>query len=294
MSDELIARLLAFDLTPDNGQDLDALIRGVNNLAPTNSNFDGLFRFLERSSYDYNLDDYCWGILHTLERLPGYEASLIESVRRNPSDWNLRMVMRIFNSLQEKGDVAAKSEWIKLLEIALVNPIASRMAQKEIAKSLEKHTGQDYTLPSIEPYHLPPDIPDPLLLLGKNRNDPAVQDYFRQCGGGEKILSTSVSLPRVGIEMLTDRRGRIHTVFLFLRNTKDHYRYVGPLPQRLDPKMTTTIVHGMLGKPDFGGNGFNDRYDGPTYSLHIEYSDKDGKIRCVTLMTPDATPGRKK
>lgn len=38
-----------------------------------------------------------WGILHGLEGLPDYEEKLIESVRRQPSEFSLLMINRMLN-----------------------------------------------------------------------------------------------------------------------------------------------------------------------------------------------------
>ena len=39
-----------------------------------------------------------WAILHGLEKLPGYESHLLQSLQRQPAEFSLRMVERIINS----------------------------------------------------------------------------------------------------------------------------------------------------------------------------------------------------
>lgn len=38
-----------------------------------------------------------WQILHLLERAGGYESALVDSVRRNPGEFNLTMINRLLN-----------------------------------------------------------------------------------------------------------------------------------------------------------------------------------------------------
>lgn len=46
-----------------------------------------------------------WAILHCLERLPGHEPALLESVRRTPGNFNLLMIKRMLNSgITQSGD----------------------------------------------------------------------------------------------------------------------------------------------------------------------------------------------
>ncbi len=57
---------------------------------------DALLRIFERFP---EKDGYgvFWSILHGLEKIPGYEAALVESVRRRPSLFGLDMINRILN-----------------------------------------------------------------------------------------------------------------------------------------------------------------------------------------------------
>lgn len=53
----------------------------------------GLF---ERFPWSDGFESF-WGILHALEKLPGYESELIASVRRTPGEFNLSMINRLLN-----------------------------------------------------------------------------------------------------------------------------------------------------------------------------------------------------
>lgn len=57
-----------------------------------------------------------WQILHLLERAGGYESALVDSVRRNPGEFNLTMINRLLNGGIEK--VGAQSLLSLLEEVA--------------------------------------------------------------------------------------------------------------------------------------------------------------------------------
>lgn len=57
-----------------------------------------------------------WQILHLLERAGDYESALVDSVRRNPGEFNLTMINRLLNGGIEK--VGAQSLVSLLEEVA--------------------------------------------------------------------------------------------------------------------------------------------------------------------------------
>jgi hypothetical protein len=63
----------------------------------------GLLRIFERFP-DQDGHGIFWSILHGSESLPAYEGALIESVRRQPSEFGLLMVNRLLNSGRTQVD----------------------------------------------------------------------------------------------------------------------------------------------------------------------------------------------
>jgi hypothetical protein len=82
---------------PNELQRLDDAVQEL--LASENAELglDALLRVLERFP---NKDGYgiFWGILHGVEGFPDYEERLIESVRRQPSEFSLLMINRMLNT----------------------------------------------------------------------------------------------------------------------------------------------------------------------------------------------------
>ena len=85
---------------PEDEQHLRSLEEVVASLGSTPLNrddiraiFDLFERFPEEDGYGI-----FWSLLHAIEASGGYEADLLESVARQPGDFNVRMVGRFLNA----------------------------------------------------------------------------------------------------------------------------------------------------------------------------------------------------
>jgi hypothetical protein len=76
-------------------------------------------------------------LVHTLERLYGYEGELERSVRRQPSLLSVWMVNRILNT--NLSDVARRS-YIALLNEALAHPNAPETVREDVRSFIERQT----------------------------------------------------------------------------------------------------------------------------------------------------------
>jgi hypothetical protein len=82
---------------PNELQKLDASVQQLLASEKPELGIDALLRVFERFP---NKDGFgiFWSILSGLERLPDYEEKLIESIRRQPSEFSLLMVNRMLNA----------------------------------------------------------------------------------------------------------------------------------------------------------------------------------------------------
>jgi hypothetical protein len=127
--------------------DLDRLYEAVQQVAlqPNQAEFiDALLRIFERFP-EKDAYGVFYRILHLLEGIPGYEARLIESVRRQPAEFSLTMVNTLMNSGIEEVDGI---KLLDLLEQVAGNSGLSRYIQKK-AEGLIEHqkNRQDWSEP---------------------------------------------------------------------------------------------------------------------------------------------------
>jgi hypothetical protein len=89
---------------PDELQNLEHNLNQLFASANPEFGIDALLRVFERFP---NKDGYSifWSILHGLESLTGYEEKLVESVKRQPSEFSLLMLNRMLNAgmIEVKG-----------------------------------------------------------------------------------------------------------------------------------------------------------------------------------------------
>jgi hypothetical protein len=117
--------------------DLDRLYEAVQELElhPNRAEFiDALLNIFERFP---EKDGYgvFYSILHLLEGIPGYEARLIESVRRQPAEFSLSMINGLLNSgIEEVNGI----KLFDLLEQVAGNSSLSEYIQKK-AEGLVEH-----------------------------------------------------------------------------------------------------------------------------------------------------------
>lgn len=76
---------------------LESIVRTVGDPRVATRLMPALFGVLERFPWSESHGGF-WSILHAIERVDGYEAQLVESVRRSPGEYNLRMVNRLLES----------------------------------------------------------------------------------------------------------------------------------------------------------------------------------------------------
>jgi hypothetical protein len=75
---------------------LESLIAGITPWSVTPELYRALFGIFERFP-DHDGYGSFWTILHLLEKCPGYEGHLLDSVHRRPAEFNLCMVNRAIN-----------------------------------------------------------------------------------------------------------------------------------------------------------------------------------------------------
>lgn len=109
-----------------NGLDrLYSLIDEIDQLPQPGSMLSTLFRTIERL---VDVDTGSPGpIVHTIERIGGYEQLLIESIQRKPTPLTAWMVNRILNATHEQS---VREQWLTLFKQAQENTeISSRTRQ---------------------------------------------------------------------------------------------------------------------------------------------------------------------
>ena len=99
--------------------------------------------------------------------------------------------------------------------------------------------------------------------------------------------------PGRGLEFRCDENERVNVVFLIVE-VFDHaceeildFDVTMKRAQILDLFGPPSTHRGAAVDPLLGEQGAWDRFDFPTYSLHIEYGDKSDRIRKVTCMSKD-------
>jgi hypothetical protein len=148
---------------------------------------------------------------------------------------------------------------------------------------------------------------DPALLLGQSTDKANIEalarevDEMPEVTEDEDLGTTYYEFFQSGVGLQAEE-ATISTVFLYPGDRDGYQQYRGRLPEGLSWGDSRTAAHDRLSKPDATGEGKVfpdlgamppfDRYDLPTYSLHLSYGGEDGTLSLVTLMTPQTTPGR--
>jgi hypothetical protein len=95
----VITDVLDSIVDPEAAEDLariEGALRSLHRTRDAAACVPALLRVFERFPSSDRLESF-WGILHSLEALPGYEQHLIKSVRRAPGEFNLLMINRLLN-----------------------------------------------------------------------------------------------------------------------------------------------------------------------------------------------------
>jgi len=124
-AEDIIKDLNSYSPTNDEWNDLDSLIDEATNYSGEEV-VHALLSILERNP-DHDGFGVFWSIVHALEEIGGYEAELINSIRRQPHEMSILMLNRMLNAginkidsvpiiniLQEVADNAALSNDIRV------------------------------------------------------------------------------------------------------------------------------------------------------------------------------------
>jgi hypothetical protein len=94
---EIIVDLEEFQPADGNWLRLEHLLAELFQSGAANAGVETLLRIFERFPNEDGAGVF-WSIVHGLESLVGYEAFLVESIRRAPSDFGLMMLSRLINA----------------------------------------------------------------------------------------------------------------------------------------------------------------------------------------------------
>jgi hypothetical protein len=142
-------------------------------------------------------------------------------------------------------------------------------------------------------------------LLGRALEEPEVSAYLSQYGCLPKPDDDEDrlywSFCDAGVAILTTPNKVIETVFLYNAKHEGYSTYVGPIPLGLRLDQGRWAFRDRLGQPTFqrpagevehlGRKGPMERYDLPSFSIHIEYAEATGQVLVMTLMEPTVVPG---
>lgn len=149
---------------------------------------------------------------------------------------------------------------------------------------------------------------DASTLLGRLWQSEIVQSYAKALLGDPIWTSieggtTHVEFREAGVELGLTDDGRVSFVCFFSKGRNGYKRYQGVLPGGLVIGDDRAAVHARLGPPSRSGTpqmlpvlGLTrswDSYDLPAYSVHFEYAHEGDALSMVTLMAPEAAPGRR-
>lgn len=94
---ELLTLIAEFDPEVQEWTELDDLVAQLCAPELTPVAIRAIFGIYERFPEEEDGYGLFWSFLHRIEKVPGYEGALIESVLRKPSEFALTMVNRILN-----------------------------------------------------------------------------------------------------------------------------------------------------------------------------------------------------
>lgn len=143
MATSLVAALEAFS-SPHDEKQLQALEEAIAVARPEEfkqPEFRALLGVFERFPEDDGYGVF-WSIVHCLEACKGYEAILVESVSRAPSEFNLLMVNRLLNAGITEVD---GEELASLLASVATNPNAPSRARQSAQRFVAHQHAQRHT-----------------------------------------------------------------------------------------------------------------------------------------------------
>jgi hypothetical protein len=131
----IIEDLKAFDPIETGWEPLGSLIDELMASQAPQKGIDALLQIFERSPGALTAGGYFFPAMHALESLKGFEAHLVQSVKRMPSVLSVTMVNALLNATKP-GD---KLPLLKLLEEANNLPTTMRTVREKIEATLQRH-----------------------------------------------------------------------------------------------------------------------------------------------------------
>ncbi|MGI4788353.1 MAG: hypothetical protein ACRYFS_05830 [Janthinobacterium lividum] len=134
-TNEIIEAIKQYQPEQDNWQGLDKLLEQLWKTGEPSKGIGELFDVLERFPVHDGYGVF-WSIVHGLEHLPDYEPFLVNSLRRQPTEFNVLMVNRVFNAGQSNvGGVNI----LTLLREVLTHPKATGQAKQDAEEYIKRY-----------------------------------------------------------------------------------------------------------------------------------------------------------
>lgn len=93
---EVIAAFRNFEPAGNDWSGLEALLDEMMQAGSTDACLNAVLGLFERFPRE-DAGEVFWSLARRIEQLPGYERKLIESVRRAPAEFSLKLVNRLLN-----------------------------------------------------------------------------------------------------------------------------------------------------------------------------------------------------
>jgi len=132
---EIIEAITQYQPEGDNWLGLERLLECLWATGEPEKGMDALFGVFERFP-EHDGYGVFWSILHGLEDLPDYELALIDSLRRQPMEFNVRMVNRILNTGQNN---VGGMNGLMLLNEVLIHPKSTGQARQNAEEYIKRH-----------------------------------------------------------------------------------------------------------------------------------------------------------
>ena len=105
-----------------------------------------------------------------------------------------------------------------------------------------------------------------------------------------------------GLSIVTDEEYRINAIHLYSEGKDGYSQYSKDIPNDISFNSSQKNVRAKLGNPNRSGGDYEDKllgYIAPwdsyyfdNYTIHISYKKDTNSINMITMMIPEATPGR--
>lgn len=132
---QIIKAIIQYQPERDNWLSLDSLLDRLWATGEAEKGIDALFGVFEQFP-DHDGYGVFWSILHGLEALPNYEPALISSLRRQPTQFNVLMVVRILNTGQNN---VCGVNGLTLLKEVFTHPKATQQVRQDAENYVKTH-----------------------------------------------------------------------------------------------------------------------------------------------------------